>query len=159
MTSNDIQVRQLRPDDVPSVLGLMRELAEFEGYLGDFAVTENALRQRALGDTREVTVLVAIRASQPNQLLGMAVTYVVPFTFTLQPELVLKELYVEDDARNLGIGKLLMQRVVSLATERRCYRVRWLVLKDNHRARDFYRAYGAAPELQWENWQLQVLTE
>jgi hypothetical protein len=46
MTS--LQIRKAVEPDIPNLLPLMRELAEFEKYAGDFAVTEEVLREQGI---------------------------------------------------------------------------------------------------------------
>lgn len=152
-------VRAMTPDDVPQVLRLMQGLAAFEMYLDAFAITEDALRQRGFGPNAEFTVLVAFRKSNAVQLLGMAVFYVVPFTFTLQPEMILKELYVTQTARGCGVGRQLMRELQLQARQLGCYQIRWLVMAGNRRAASFYASLGARQDDKWENWQLPIPEE
>lgn len=148
-----VQVTRLAIRDLPDVLALMRGLARFEGYLGEFAVTEADLAEELAKTERSFECHVARLHGRP---VGIAVTYRVDWTFDLHPTLVMKELFVSPDARGLGTGKALFESVTEEARRIGASRVRWLVLADNARAKAFYRRMGAAPLPQWEQWETKV---
>ncbi|MEL7367429.1 MAG: GNAT family N-acetyltransferase [Myxococcota bacterium] len=138
--------------DVPELLILMKGLAQFEGYIDDFRVREADLVRHGLGPQ---PIFDAWVVDDGVGLLGMAVTYVVPWTYTRYPRLVLKELFVKASARGRGVGKVLLQRVASEALERGCDSVQWTVLKSNAAADRFYRQHGGLPDETWDLWNLQ----
>ncbi|MBY0377282.1 MAG: GNAT family N-acetyltransferase, partial [Gammaproteobacteria bacterium] len=59
------------------------------------------------------------------------------------------------ECRHLGIGKALMQAVISEAKARNCGRLKWDVLPKNHRAKAFYQSFNAQPVHDWEAWILK----
>lgn len=58
----------------------------------------------------------------------------------LTKSLYLKELYVSEEFRNLGVGKLLMRRLFDVAVDRCCSRVEWTTDDDNPGAQAFYES-------------------
>lgn len=145
-------VRRARISDATELLFLMRELARFEGYIDRFCVTEDDLLQRGLGDGSRQQFFVLVAETCDGELLAYALAYVVPFTFDLRPNLVLKELYVRESARGVGIGHALMAKVLASAKELGCARLKWDVLPGNTSAQAFYRSVGGAPDTNWESW-------
>lgn len=146
-------VRDFAPSDAPQLLALMRDLARFEDYLDDFAVTEADLLEHGLGkDALFHTVVAEVE----GRLIGMAVTYVVPWTYTRRPRLVLKELFVSADARGTGAGKALMAEVVKSARAMNADHVAWTVMKGNNAAERFYGQLGGRPDQKWENWRIDL---
>lgn len=145
-----LSLRDFREQDIPDLLALMRELAEFEGYLDEFAVTAEALKTRGLGEAPEFGVKVAI--GDAGQMLGMAVYYSVPWTFDLRPSLVLKELYVRASARSLGVGRSLMVAVAQEALARGAGRLLWTVMTGNTAAEAFYRRLSGVADRKWQPW-------
>lgn len=151
-----ISVRPFGEDDVGELLELMKGLARFEGYIDDFVVTEGDLVEHGLGPSPrfEAFVAVAEEDSAPGGLLGMVVIYRIPWTYDLRPTLIMKELFVRDDARGMGVGQALMRRVGARARELDCPRLQWTVLSTNEPAKRFYDGFGAFTDPEWESWQL-----
>ena len=153
-TQSQIIVRHFERQDVTALRQLMVELAVFERYDDAFAVTEQDIIDRGLGNDPQFWALVAHVAGKPRDLLGMLVYYFIPYTYDLSPEMVVKELYVEAEARGKRIGEQLMLGAKDVARDAGCKRIKWLVLDDNERAKQFYAGLGAQKDEKWENWRL-----
>jgi hypothetical protein len=52
-----LKIRKAIETDIPQLLPLMRELAEFEKYADAFAITEDILREQASGDRRQTFIV------------------------------------------------------------------------------------------------------
>lgn len=148
-----MRVRLAERTDVDRLLELMRGLARFEEYIDDFAVTRESVLKHGFGEERLFTSFVA---EENDDLVGMAVVYTIPWTYTLRPKVVLKELFVVEGARNLGAGKALMAAVVSHARSIDAAELIWTVMEGNREAEGFYRSLGASPDLKWNNWSLSL---
>ena len=148
-----MRVRLAERTDVDRLLELMRGLARFEEYIDNFAVTRESVLQHGFGDGRLFTAFVA---EQEDDLVGMAVVYTIPWTYTLRPKVVLKELFVAESARNLGAGKALMAAVVSHARSIDAAELIWTVMEGNSAAEGFYLSLGASPDHKWNNWSLNL---
>jgi len=146
-------VRPFVAADVKPLLGLMRGLAVFEDYAHAFAVTEEDLIEHGLGSQPRFGILVAA-ADDDGELLGMAVHYVIPWTYDLKPTLVLKELFVAPAARSIGVGETLMANLAREAMAIGAPRITWGVLPHNDGAKRFYTRLGGRPELKFEPWGL-----
>ncbi|MEO0464615.1 MAG: GNAT family N-acetyltransferase [Pseudomonadota bacterium] len=149
------QPRRFRKGEEEDLLALMRGLARFEGYLDDFGVTAPDIVNAGLSYPPQFFGHV-VPDRNSAALVGMAVTYIIPWTFSGKPHLVLKELYVDEAARGLGVGQLLMDAVLAQAHEIGAYGVQWTVLGENDRAKAFYRSLGAHHDAKWENWEIQL---
>jgi len=117
----------------------------------DVALLNNSTGRRS---TRQFVAFVA--ESGTGALPGYAVVHTIAFTYDLRPTLVLKELYVDDAARGLGIGHALMAAVMAEGKAQGCARLKWDVLPGNLRAQAFYRSLGGAPDRQWQAWIRQL---
>ncbi len=149
---DQVHIRGFRKNDVPQLLSLMKQLAVFEGYIEDFEISENDLIDLGLRPSPSFSAYVAVC---DNALLGYAVCYQLPFTFDLKPTWVLKELYVADAARCLGIGEKLFSHVKNSAKQNGAARLDWLVLPENVTAQKFYRRHGGQPDDGWQRWQIK----
>lgn len=154
MAPSEVRCREFRIGDVERVLVLMRGLAELEGYADDFRVTARALRDAAFGDNPPFRVFVAYMNGQA--ISGIAVTYIQPWTYHLAPTLVLKELFVDPDIRQSGIGTQLFKAVIAYAHDIQAFDLKWTVLADNTAAQRFYQRQGSSLDAQWINWTKRI---
>ncbi len=149
------QIRAFEAADVPELLQMMRGLAVFEGYFEEFCVTAEDLVKRGLSAQPDFYAWVC--AEPGAQLLsGMAVTYIIPWTYDLKPTLVMKELFVKPEYRGSGVGTLLLQQVIKQAKQLQAPRIKWTVLHDNVTAAHFYRSMGADHDHIWHNWGIEL---
>ena len=146
-------IRLFEPRDVPAVLLLMKELALFEGYLDDFAITEQYLIDHGFGNKPMFQVLVA---EIDKQVVGYGAFYTVPFTFKARPKIVLKELYFSESSRGSGLATALFEQLQIEAISQNACAIEWLVLKNNHAAQTFYTRQLAQHEVQWQHWRLPL---
>ena len=130
----------------------MRELAEFEKYSKDFAITDAVLREQ--GFLRSPPDFHCLIAEEGSTLVGFLVYYFVPFTYRAKPNLIIKELYIADRHRGRGIGRKLMKAVARQAQETSCGMIKWWVAKWNERGMDFYKRLGATIDNEWHEFQL-----
>ena len=147
-----IKIRKAGESDIPSLLPLMRELAEFEKYSKDFAITDAVLREQ--GFLRSPPDFHCLVAEEGSTLVGFLVYYFVPFTYRAKPNLIVKELYIADRHRGRGIGRKLMKAVARQAQETSCGMIKWWVAKWNERGVDFYKRLGATIDNEWHEFQL-----
>lgn len=152
MTSSQVPlIRAAVEADVPLILQLIRELAEFEHLSHEVAATETALREHLFGPRPYVEVLIASIEQHPA---GFALFFHNYSTFLAKPGIYLEDLYVREDWRNHGVGTALLQAVRQLAVARSCGRYEWSVLNWNQRAIDFYEKMGAKPMSEWTIYRL-----
>jgi GNAT superfamily N-acetyltransferase len=147
-----MQIRRAVEADVPNLLPLMRELAEFEKYADDFAVTEEVLREQ--GFRRSPPDFHCLIAEDDGALIGLLVYYFVPFTYRAKPNIIVKELYVVDGHRSTGVGRLLMKEVAKEAKQAGCGMIKWYVAKWNQRSIEFYQRLGARIDPDWHEFQM-----
>jgi GNAT superfamily N-acetyltransferase len=145
-------IRKAVEADIPNLLPLMRELAKFEKYAEDFAVTEEVLREQ--GFRRSPPDFHCLIAEEGVELVGFLVYYFVPFTYRAKPNLIIKELYIAGRHRSRGVGQLLMKAVAREAARAGCGMIKWWVAKWNERGIEFYKRLGAKIDSDWHEFQL-----
>jgi|SRR5215475_10585987 len=147
-----LAIRKAVESDIPSLLPLMRELAEFEKYSKDFVITEEVLREQ--GFRHSPPDFHCLIAEEDSALVGFLVYYFVPFTYRAKPNLIIKELYIAARHRSRGIGRHLMKAVAREAQEAGCGMIKWWVANWNERGMDFYGRLGATIDTEWREFQL-----
>ena len=146
------EIRKASETDIPKLLPLMRELAEFEKYDRDFVITEQILR--AQGFRRSPPDFHCLVAQAGGGLVGYVAYYFVPFTYRARPNLIIKELYVVESHRSKRIGEQLMREIANEAQRANCGVIKWWVAKWNHRSKKFYERLGARMDDDWAEFQL-----
>ncbi len=143
---NKFLIRTANENDVPAIFALIKELAEFEKLADQINTTENELRNTLFGEDRFVEILLA---EFNGEIVGQALFYKNFSTFLGKPGIYLEDLYVKPEMRGKGIGKMLLDKIISIAKERNYGRVEWSVLDWNESAIDFYKKIGAKPLDDW----------
>ena len=144
-------IRFATPADVPAILGLIRELAEYERLLDQVVADEAALRRALFGERPFVEALVSIVA---DETVGFALFFHNFSTFLGKPGMYLEDLYVRPAFRGRGLGKALLTEVARIAVERDCGRMEWSVLDWNEPSIRFYESLGARPLSDWTTYRL-----
>jgi GNAT superfamily N-acetyltransferase len=137
-------IREAVEDDFPAVLELIRELAEYEKSPGEVTNTVERMRQ----EKDLFRCLVAETADK--EIVGMALYFFAYFTW-VGKSLYLEDIIVRQAYRQHKIGTELLGRVMQVAREENCRRVRWQVLDWNEPAISFYRKCGAEINNEWLN--------
>ena len=140
------EIRPATEDDVPIILSLIRELAEYERLSHEVVATEGLLRESLFGERRGAEVLIACCKGAPA---GFALFFHSFSTFLGRPGIYLEDLYVKPEFRGRGIGRALLTRLARLAKERGCGRLEWAVLDWNEPAIKLYKSIGAVPMDEW----------
>jgi GNAT superfamily N-acetyltransferase len=141
-----VSVRPIRPDDVPSVVALVRELAEYEKAVHEVRLTEEQLHERLFG---EAPALFGHVAEADGQVVGMALWFLNFSTWRGTHGVYLEDLYVQPAHRGTGLGKELLRTLAALCGERGYARLEWAVLDWNTPAIEFYTKAGAVPMDEW----------
>lgn len=144
--SSPVQIRSATAADVPLILSLIRELAEYEKLGHEAVADEAALRATLFGERPYAETLIAELDGAPA---GFALFFHNYSTFLGKPGIYLEDLFVRPSARRHGVGKALLQRVAQLALQRNCGRFEWSVLDWNEPALRFYQSLGAVAKKEW----------
>ena len=140
------QIKHATRAEVPLILQLIRELADYE-RAPDYAVaTEAQLDKVLFGENPSAEVILAREGAEP---VGFAVYFFNFSTWLGQPGLYLEDLFVRPAHRGKGYGRLLLARLAQIARERDCGRMEWAVLEWNEPAIEFYKKLGAKPMEDW----------
>jgi len=144
------QLRAAREGDLPAIVGLIRELAEFEQLAHLVVVTPESLKPHLFG-TKPAAEAVVAESPVDGQatVVAFALFFTNFSTFLGRPGLYLEDLYVQPQHRGRGLGKALLQHLGALAVERGCGRFEWSVLDWNENAIRFYEKMGATVMPDW----------
>jgi GNAT superfamily N-acetyltransferase len=140
------RIEPARPEDVGTLVALVRELAEFERLLHEVRVTPEDLRSHLFGPR---PYCEAALVWVGGEAAGFALWFHNYSTFMGRPGLYLEDLYVRPVFRGQGYGEALLAHLAGLAVARGSARLEWSVLDWNQRAIGFYTKLGAVPMDDW----------
>ncbi|WP_432011590.1 N-acetyltransferase family protein [Streptomyces cucumeris] len=143
-------IRPAKPSDVPDILAMIRELAEYEKAPQEAKATEEQLREALFGADPAVFGLIAEEGTGADaETVGFALWFRNFSTWTGTHGVYLEDLYVTPRARGGGHGKALLAELARICVERGYTRFEWSVLDWNAPAIGFYASLGAEPMDEW----------
>jgi GNAT superfamily N-acetyltransferase len=144
--SADFNISPATIADVPLILSLIKELAEYERLSHMVVATEDMLREQLFGAQPRAQVVIAREKKIP---VGFALFFWNFSTFLGKPGLYLEDLFVRPEFRAKGYGKSLLLHLSGIAKQRGCGRFEWSVLDWNEPAIKFYESLGAVNMPEW----------
>jgi GNAT superfamily N-acetyltransferase len=139
-------VRAAGPGDVPLLLELFRELAEYEHLEDELRATEQRLHDALFGATPAAEALIAERGAE---VAGYALFFPTFSSFLAIRGVWLEDLFVRPAHRGGGVGRELLAAVAARVRERGGERLEWAALDWNELALGFYRRIGAQTMSEW----------
>jgi GNAT superfamily N-acetyltransferase len=139
-------IRKAQPEDVGTILTLIRGLAEYERAPLSAEATEQDLLRDGFGPQPRFHCVIADWDGVPA---GFALYFYNYSTWKGRAGIFLEDLFVWPEYRNKGIGKALLLHLARIAVAEYCGRYEWQVLDWNTPAIEFYEALGARRMKQW----------
>ena len=147
---DNFSIRPAVPGDVPAILSLIRQLAEYERLEDDCVATAEMLDRWIFRENKaEVAMGVA-----DGDVVAFALFFTSFSTFLGKPGIYLEDLFVIPKARGNGYGKRLLQYLSRLVVKRGYGRLEWACLDWNKPSIDFYLSLGAKPLDEWTTYRL-----
>ena len=149
--SSSLSITAACETDVPLILSLINELADYERLRHESVATEASLNDALFGSKPGAEAVIARVGAEPA---GFALFFHNFSTFLGRRGLYLEDLFVRPAFRGRAIGKSLLSYLAALAVERGCGRFEWQVLDWNQPARDFYERLGAKANSSWVSYRM-----
>ncbi|HWN89921.1 MAG TPA: GNAT family N-acetyltransferase [Verrucomicrobiae bacterium] len=141
-----LSIRRGTRRDAPTIVALIRGLAEYERLVHEVEITPAQARRHGFGRRPYFETLICRRGRRP---VGFALYFFTYSTFLGRPSLYLEDLFVLPEERGRGAGRALLRALGKIAMARGCGRMEWTVLDWNAPAIRFYRRIGARLHKEW----------
>jgi ribosomal protein S18 acetylase RimI-like enzyme len=164
----EITIKRATKEDCPRLLELVQELATYERAPNEVTVTLEHFAESGFGEKPVWWGFVALtpdpspsrkageRGKTPKEkIVGFALYYIRYSTWKGQA-MYLEDIIITNEMRGKGIGKLLFDRLIEEARERKFNRIIWQVLDWNEPAIKFYKKYNADFDQGWVNCSIYV---
>ncbi|MBF6265156.1 GNAT family N-acetyltransferase [Nocardia farcinica] len=145
------QIRRATPADVPDLVRLVHDLAEYERARHECTLTTEQLDTALFGPA---PALFAHVAEDDGRVVGCAIWFLNFSTWDGVHGIYLEDLYVEPGTRGQGLGKALIAALAKEAVDNGYSRVAWSVLTWNTPSIEFYRSLGAQEQHEWVGYRL-----
>ena len=145
-------IRTAVKDDCPRLLELVQELATYEKAPGEVTVTLDHFTESGFG---KQPVWWAFVAEINERIVGFALYYIRYSTWKGKA-MYLEDILITNEMRGKGIGKLLFERLIEEARDKKFNRIIWQVLDWNEPAINFYKKYNADFDAGWINCSIYV---
>lgn len=155
----NINIRRAVKEDCPRLMELIHELAVFEKAPDEVTVSMEHFVESGFGANPVWWAFVAAAPSPSGGgeeiVHGFALYYIRYSTWKGQ-RIYLEDLLVSEAMRGKGLGKLLFERVLEEAKEKKYSGMVWQVLDWNEPAINFYKKYNAAIDNGWMNCTIEL---
>lgn len=148
---SEMKIRTGIRSDLPRVLELIKELAEFEKAPHEVTNTVEMMEKDGFGDNPVYGFFVA---ENQDGIVGLSLYYWRYSTWKGK-RLYLEDIIVTESQRGKGIGKLLFDRTMRHTLDSDCTGMMWQVLDWNEAAINFYKKYGSKLDGEWINCNLE----
>jgi GNAT superfamily N-acetyltransferase len=138
-----MNIRKGTEADFEAVLEMIKELALFEKAPEAVINSVESMRE-------EKKYFDFFVAEMEGEIVGMALYFFAYYTW-VGKSLYLDDLYVKPAFRGQNIGKALLEKVIEVAKDEQCKRMRWQVLDWNTPAIEFYKKMNAMLSQEWIN--------
>lgn len=145
-----ITFREARKEDVALILQFIKKLATYEKMLDQVQATEDTLLQ-SIFINQQASVYFMLKQEKE---IGFAVTYHQFSTFIGKSGLFLEDVFINEEERHQGYGKLFFKYLMQVALDNKYERFEWNCLDWNQPSIDFYVSLGAKPLSDWTTYRL-----
>lgn len=147
-----MDIRRIVKKDCIALLNLIQELAEYEREPDAVTVTLDHFIDSGFGNS---PVWFGFVAEENNTIIGFVLYYVRYSTWKGQ-RMYLEDFLVTEKARGKGVGKLLFDRLIKEAKDKKFNGIVWQVLKWNEPAIQFYKKYNARLDDEWLTCSIEI---
>lgn len=147
--SGRVTIRRAQPHDVPEIVQMVRDLADYENALDEVIATEEQFHNALFGPTPSVFAHVVEHPTENHQLGGFALWFLNFSTWLGTHGIYLEDLYVRPELRGHGYGQALLGTLAHECEINGYRRLEWWVLDWNTPSRQFYEHLGAQALTEW----------
>ncbi|MEI7696693.1 MAG: GNAT family N-acetyltransferase [Actinomycetes bacterium] len=139
-------IRNAVKDDVPQILQLIKDLAEYEKAPLEAKATLEQINESLFSDDPHAFCHVV---EVDGTVVGISIWFLNYSTWLGKPGIYLEDLYIDPAYRGKGFGLALLKELAKICVARNYERLQWWVLDWNEPSIEFYKSLGAEAMDEW----------
>lgn len=143
-------IREGEKKDIPEVLNLIKQLADYEKALDQVTITEKELENDGFKDHPYYSFLIA---EKDQEIIGLSFFFIRYSTWKGK-FLFLEDFVIKKEYRKQGIGTALFNKTIETCHKLKLNGMCWQVLDWNTPAINFYKKYDSEISSKWLNGKL-----
>lgn len=151
MPNKTITLRLANQDDITTIFKLLESFAKYQGVFDTFHLTlprlEHIMNHHGLR---------ALLACDDTTVIGAITFYETISTFSGEMGLYIEDMYIHKDYQRQGVGKTLLDGMITQTRDLGYTKLEWQCLYDNHGAIAFYEKMGAIKDEHWKTFRYTI---
>lgn len=148
-----IKIRKAVKSDAENIVKLIFELADFEDLEPPDIKGQKRLIKDAFSKNPPFNIILA---EINNEIAGYSFYFFTYSSFLAKKSLYLEDIFITENQRSKGIGKLFFNELLKIAEKNNCGRMEWAVLDWNEKAIKFYDKLGAKELKEWKIYRMTL---
>lgn len=145
-----VEFRYAKREDAGLVIEFVKQLADYENMLDEVVATKELFEKWVFDEKKAEIVFIM----EDGVEVGLTLFFHNFSTFLGKSGIYLEDLFVLEEHRGKGYGKMLLKNLAKIALERDCGRLEWCCLDWNKPSIDFYKSNGAIEMSDWTTYRL-----
>ena len=146
----NFKIRETSEADIPLILSLIKEIAEYEKMVDEVIATEETLRESRFKNNRANALIL----ETDNKKIGYCIYFYNFSTFIGKGGIYIEDIFIKKEYRGNGFGREIFKFLAKKAKEEGCKRIEWACLDWNEPSIKFYKSLGAVPMDEWTVYRL-----
>ncbi|XP_071955439.1 diamine acetyltransferase 1-like [Antedon mediterranea] len=149
-----IKFREGTEKDSTFIFYKIKDLAKVSGSENLVTLTEKDLEKEL--KNKFINLLIAETDEEDSKFVGFSL-YFPFFNSFYGKRLYMEDLFIDEQYRGHGFGKLFLQELSKIGVQRGCAGMEWLTHPENNGAVRFYKSHGAVDKTETEKWHAYYL--
>ena len=143
-------MRDATEKDLDLIISFIKKIAHYEKMDNDYVASKENLYKWIFEKKLCKTIFLEL----DNKPIAFCIYFYNFSTFQGKGGIHIEDIYVDEEYRNNGYGKMLFKEVIKRAKEEDCGRIEWTCLKWNEPSKKFYESMGARDMDEWITYRL-----
>ena len=147
---SNITMRDAKREDLDLIIEFIKKIAHYEKMDNDYVASKDNLTKWLFDRNLIQTIFLEVD-SKP---VAFCMYFYNFSSFQGKAGIHVEDIYVDEEYRGKGFGKMLFKEVFRRAKEEDCGRIEWTCLKWNEPSKRFYESMGARDMDEWITYRL-----